>query len=338
MSFTYLHGDVPVSHGSLEDPECYDWMAIRAGRPSRFCKEVTFGSDIVVNGTINHSGQFEPPLPAPVLDIDENRFCDQPGEQWSDQLIYPANNDLNQTLKAMSDFLLTRMLRFELKTPLVVALSQSLDLAPGSNTFPPVGFDDFEKVICTPNLAYNEELCPYDYTPTRDGTNRMELKYLDQSNQSLGKSIKIKAPGVYKMTLQLACKIEVASVPGARVLLYAIHPSWQNPSNIVGQVACDFSGTDTIQVNSGVFYFSVFPAGGAPPGGYELVPDPQDANQSMFDIQFAYASFDQPDLIRFVAHEPSGGPGVPAISSSESGYTHCSIECVSTEPQSSFIF
>jgi len=41
---------------------CYEWMAIRAGKPSTFCAETTFKSDINVEGCINHSGCFNPPI------------------------------------------------------------------------------------------------------------------------------------------------------------------------------------------------------------------------------------------------------------------------------------
>jgi hypothetical protein len=44
---------------------CYDWMAIRAGKESKFCEDVDFGNDITVAGTINHNG-FNPPINNPM--------------------------------------------------------------------------------------------------------------------------------------------------------------------------------------------------------------------------------------------------------------------------------
>jgi hypothetical protein len=327
MSYTYLHGDIPVAQGARGDPQCYDWMAIRAGRPSRFCEEVTFGKDIVVGGTINHSGNFEPPLESGV-DITEYQYCGGIEGTWADAIVYGNSTDLNVTLQQMSDMILARLEKYARFTPMVIGISDTF--ATNVPNDPPALFT-FDKRIMGPPTAINEELCPYDNVvgggqSSRDGTRRMAFGGPDSR-------FFIYQEGIYRVTIQLAVQIEQEYNPATRFVLYAVDDA-NAPTVIFGQVSCGPSGQDNVETKQCTFHVPVFKTGQAPAGSG--LPELSAGNDEWtFQIAYKYINdVGNPTnpLAKVIGTIPPPVPGPPALFLNSG--TFVEVECISKEPLS----
>jgi hypothetical protein len=65
MPIDCLNHNVPVY--DPDEKGCYEWMSVKAGKPSKFCDDVTIEGDLIIeeNATIRHNGCFSPGVAPP---------------------------------------------------------------------------------------------------------------------------------------------------------------------------------------------------------------------------------------------------------------------------------